>query len=229
MAMRYYTPVMFGLEKNIVHLYAQVTFDGAGIPTLNALNSKGICAVHQQSVMLTGGVVNSTTSIGTVSSFAGLYRGMTVSGTGMAGTNTIASMSASGDTITMAKQNIITGDGITLTASGGRYLFQFGSQEAMKLDTYNKLLGVQVSYDMTLASASGSLTALALAPQAPGYFVVSNLTNTVTIPKVSTSGSTDASLSLQFGSGAGNDFVAFNPVAGTTMRIQFSFCNSTAI
>ena len=234
MANRNWSTINYTLEKNTVTLYAKVTFDSSGAPILDSVSSKGIANFWKESIPLTGGVVNSTTIIGTVTSFSGLFTGMTISGSGVATTNLISSMSASGDTITMTKQNITTADGVALQASGGRYRVQFGRQissatSIAQLDTYNKLLDVSASWDMTSGSATGTMTTLQLAPNNYEVFVVSSSAfNNVTVPRTAVSGSTDASLALQFGFGKGVEFRTGDPVAGETVRLKFVFGNSTA-
>lgn len=227
MANIYATPVLFTKQNNVVILFAKVSFGATGVPTLDTTQSKGVCAVTENFVPLVGGVVNSTTVIGTVTSFARLFTGMTVTGTGVQTTNLISSMSAAGKTITMTKQNITTGDEIALLASGGQFTFQFGNKSGVNLDTYNKLLAVQASWDVTSASASGTATQLQLAPAAPQSFVLGSVAfNQRTVPGSSTSGSTDATVQLQVGFGQGTSFSAYKPVAGEVMRVMFVFGNS---
>lgn len=219
---------MFGLEKNIVHLYATVTFNPSGVPVLDTANSKGVCSILPESVVFTGSVTNSSTAIGTVSSFAGLFKGMTVTGTGVATNNTISSGISVAGGIIMTGQNIVTGD-VTLTATGGRYVVQFGSQAGVRLDTYNKLLYVKQVWDETTSSAIGTATSVALAPSAPDMFIVKNNVGVRTIPQVSTSGSSDASISVMFGTGVGTAFTATNPGTGERVKLVFAFGNSTAV
>jgi len=229
MANRYSTPVMFAMEKNVTFLYAQVLFDASGACSLVANNSKGICSVNPQSVVFTGATTASVTSVGTVSSFAGLFTGMTVTGAGIQGSTTIGTISASTDSLVLSKVASITGTSSSLIASGGRYVFQFGTQAGVKLDTYVKLLSVQTKWDESTASASGSATLAALAPEIGTDFVVSNNISVRTIPSTATTSSTDASISLQFGTGTGVNFVAKNPAAGESLRVCFTLCNSTAM
>jgi hypothetical protein len=227
MANIYGTPVMFAKQNNVVFLFARVTFGATGVPTLDTTQSKGVCAVTENYVPFTGGVVNSTTIIGTVTSFNRLFTGMTVTGTGVQTTNLISSMSGAGKTITMTKQNITTGDEVALTANGGQFTFQFGNKSGVNLDTYNKLLMVDANWDMTSASASGSGTVLQLAPAAPQMFVLGSVAfNQRSIPASSASGSTDATIQVQFGSGQGTSFSAYKPVAGESVRMLFIFGNS---
>lgn len=52
MANRLYTPVAFHLEKNVVDLFADVTFGATGAPTLVKANSKGFLSVTRTSAGL---------------------------------------------------------------------------------------------------------------------------------------------------------------------------------
>lgn len=230
MASTYGTPVAFTKEKNVWTLSARVVFNPSGVAVLDTSNSKGICAVNSESIAFTGGVVNSTTTIGSISSYAGLFPGMTITGSGVATSQVISSTmaAASTGTITVAKQNITTADEVALQATGGRYQFQFGQEAAKRLDTYVKLLGVQVSWDESTSSAIGTATSLALAPAGPEAFVVKNNISIRTIPQTTTTGSTDASISLQFGYGRGVLFNAATPQTGESCRVVFVFGNSTA-
>ena len=234
MANRNYTPVQFALEKNVVTLAARVVFNPSGVPVLDTNNSKGICAIHPESVTFTGATTNSVTSVGTVSSFAGVYPGMTVTAStgSLQATTKIANMGAD-LSIILDKQAILTGAANTLVADGGRYRFQFGSQENIRLDAYNKLLYTQVVWDMTTSSAVGSATAVALAPAAPQMFIVDNDVATLTLPRTLATQSTDCSLAVQFGfttaSATSNFFRAATPANGESCRVLFVFGNSTAI
>lgn len=227
MANTYGTTVLFAKQNNLMILFARVTFGATGVPTLDTTQSKGICSVVENFVPFTAGVVNSTSIVGTVTSFSRIFTGMTVIGSGVATSNLVSSMSATGDTITLTKQNITTADGVALTANGGQFTFQFGAQSGVRLDTYPKLLMVDASWDMTSASATGTATQAQLAPAAPNFFVIGSVAfNQRTIPYSSTSGSTDATIQVQFGNGQGTNFSAYKPVAGEAVRMMFIFGNS---
>lgn len=229
MANRYSSAVLFAMEKNLTILSARVTFDANGACALVPSSSKGFCAMNPESVTFNGTTTNSASTIGTISSFAGLFTGMTVTGStgSLQSSTTLGSLSVAGG-ITISKQAILTGAANTLTATGGRYRLQFGSLAATNLDAYAKLLDVHVAWDGSTGSAIGSATSLALAPNGPTAFVVDNKTTVRTIPATSTSGSTDCSLALQFGSGHGPAFVARTPQAGEACWIYVVFSNSTA-
>lgn len=231
MANRYYDAVAFTLEKNVVTLSANVSFGATGIPTLNTLASKGICNFAVDALAFNANSVGSSATLSSVTSFSGLYNGMTLSGS--LGTGTISSITAGSRLITLTSgTGITTTNGALVNATGGRFRVQFGQQAAKRLDTYNKLMGFQYSWDYSSASTSGGALIQAVAPNAPETFIVQNNTQVRTIPQTLTSGSTDASLVIQTGNylgGAGQNFTAANPVAGSILRLVFVFGNSTAI
>lgn len=232
MANVYGSPVAFTKEKNVWTLSARVVWGPSGTVSLNTTASKGFCAVWNESVAFTGGTTNSLTSLGTVSSFDGLFFGMAVTGPAgelQAGT-TLASFSAAGQSVVLSKQAITTDPSATYNATGGRYRFQLGTQAAQALTPFVKLLGVDVRFDVSTGSSGGTATQLQLAPSAPLSFVVDNKISVRTIPQVATSGSTDASVALQFGYGQGpvTGFVAATPADGEQATIVFILGNSTA-
>lgn len=236
MANRFGTPIMFGMEKNIVLLYARATFGSGGAVMLDTMNSKGICNIAVNTPTFTASTINSSTAIGSVSSFQGIFSGMSVKDlTNTLQTNTtIGTVAAATSSLVFNKQSITTADGDTLVASGGQYLIQFGSQAGIRLDSYFKLLEVQHSFDMTTSSAVGTATVsqvaqAQLAPQNPSMLVIRDTTRVRTIPAVSTSASSDCTLLLQFGTGSGVNFVAGPPGAGEAIRLAFVFGNSSAI
>lgn len=49
MANRYFNQFHSALEKKVVSIYAHVTFDGSGVPTLDVPNSKGVVSVTHDS------------------------------------------------------------------------------------------------------------------------------------------------------------------------------------
>ncbi len=228
MANRYNTPVVFAMEPNMVTLSAHVTFGATGVPTVDAINSKGIANVWNQSVSFTGATSSGSSTITSVSSFAGIYTGMTISGTGVAGSPTIGTISAATGSVVLSGPVGAT-TATAFNASGGRFIFQFGLNVGNRLDSYYKLLYVHTAWDETSSSASGSLTTAALAPVGGQGFLVQNNSRVRTIPATTTSGSTDCSLILQYGTGAGTSFVAANPVAGEGLRVLFVLGNSSAI
>ncbi len=229
MASTYGYPVMFTKEGNVWSLSAHVTFGATGVPSLDTKNSRGICSFAPQSLVITGTTSSGSATITSVSSFAGIYTGMSVTGTGIAASSTIGTISASTGSVVMNQPAASAQATPSLTISGGRFVMQFGQQAAQRLDAYVKLLYAHHSWDMSASSASGSIAlTAALAPAAPAMFVIANNTTVRTIPQTSTSGSTDCSLSLQFGSGVGTGFVAANPVAGEGVRILVKFGNLSA-
>lgn len=229
MAGRNFTPVMFALEKNTVQIYGRILIGSGGVPILDTNNSKGICAVGLNAVNFTGFSTNSTTTIGTVSSFAGLFSGMTVTGSAGALQATTVIGSASSLILNFSKQSIQTGGPVNFSAVGGQYIFQFGSQAGVRLDGYNKLLAFDYSWDESTSSASGSALQSALAPGATNAFVVSNSVSTRTVPPTITTNSTDCSVVVQLGVGAGVGFSAVAPSAGEVLKVNFVLGNSSAI
>lgn len=91
--------------------------------------------------------------------------------------------------------------------SAGKYTFVFGTKAGM-LDTYNKLLGVDMVLD-----ATGNAGA---APAAPNLYLVGN--------SVAVAGT--CSLQVQFTNSAGT---ATDPASGEGVYIAFTFKDSTAI
>lgn len=228
MANRDYSPVMFALEKNVVFLSAHITFDAAGAPILDTMNSKGICNVALNTTTFSGTTTSSATSVGTVSSFANLFVGMSVTGTGLQANTKIATLVPGTDSLTLDTP-VNTGTIGSLTVSGGQYVVQFGTQAGVRLDTYYKLLSITASWDETSGSATGTATQAQLAPAAPNMFMVTNKTTVRTIPATATSPNTDCTVVLQFGSGSGTSFVAANPNPGDSVRLLFVLGNSSAI
>lgn len=226
MANRYNTPVVFAMEPNMVTLSAHVTFGATGIPTVDAINSKGIANVWNQSLPFTGATSSGSSTITSVSSFLGLYTGMTISGSGVAGSPTIGTISAATGSVVLSGP---VGAGTAFNATGGRLIFQFGLNVGNRLDSYYKVLAVLNSWDESSASASGSATVAALAPASGFGFIQDNNVNQRTIPATTVSGSSDCSIILQYGQGAGVNFVAANPVAGEGLRVLFVLGNSSAI
>lgn len=230
MANRYANPVLFAMEPNLTILSARVTFGATGIPTLDTTNSKGVCNFAVDAVAFNANSVGSSATLSSVTSFAGLYNGMTLAG-GLAGT--VSSITAGSGLITLASgTGVPTTNGGILTATGGRFRLQLGTQAAVRLDTYYKLLSVNYSWDMSSSSAAGSASVQALAPAAPNVFIAQNNTRVRTIPGTATTASTDCSLVIQMGNslaGAGGNFTAKDPVAGEALRIYMVFGNSSAI
>jgi hypothetical protein len=225
MANRLLRAVDFTFEPDVVTVYAQLNFSAGGAVTYTPLNSKGICAVTPNSISITGTTTSSSPTVTSVSSFVGIYNGMTVTGTNIPANTTISSMNAAGGTITLSQN--ATGANTGLTISGGQYLIQFGQQAGVRLDTYNKLLYVDSVWDES--TNQGSLNTSAVGPGNPVVFVVGNNIAKRTIPPVGNSANTDATITLQFGSGAGSSFVAANPTSGEVLRLAIDFCRSGAI
>lgn len=226
MADRYGTAVLFSLEKNIWAVFARITFGAAGAPTLDTQNSKGFCNVALSQVAFTGTTANSSNSVTSVSSFAGLYPGMLVQDSGPTHVNQlISSFTAGSDLLTLAGN--ATGTNTGLVASGGQYTLQLGTQAGVRLDSWYKLLEFQYSWDES--GSQGGASTLALAPAAPNVFLVGNRTTIRTVPATATSGTTDCTLTFQCGTGAGTSFTsAVAPNNGDALRIACVFGNCSA-
>lgn len=223
MANRDFTPVMFGLEKNIVHLSAHITFGASGDPTLDTSNSKGFCNVARFTQAFTA-TASSTASFSAVSSFVGLYNGMIISGTNIAANSVISALNAGAGTFTSSQAS--TGVVSAVTATGG-YILQLGTRAALNLDTYVKLLGVRVLPD--LHSLPGAASTQASTPAAPEWFMIQNNISTA-IPSASSS-SLAASIVLMCGTynGAGATFKNVQPASGEGIYVQLMLGNSTAL
>lgn len=223
---RYVRPIAFAFEPDVVSIFAKVTFGASGAPTLDTNNSKGLCSFLLNTISFTGTTANASPTVSVVSSFAGLYKGMTVQDSGPTNVNqAISSFNAGGSTITLGGN--ATGTNTGLTATGGQYILQLGQQAGVRLDAYNKLLDFSYVWDQT--TAQGSASVLALAPNAPSIFIVGNTTSVRTIPGTATSAATDCTLKLQMGSGSGTSFAAAVPNNGDVLRFWIALCRSSAI
>lgn len=218
--------VNFTLQAQIVTLFGKISFGAAGAPSLDTNFSKGFCNVTAGTIAFTGTTDGSTAVVTAVSSFAGLYVGMTVTGTGVPASTTISSMSAGAGTVTLSA-NTTQAHTETLTASGGRYVVQLGQQAGVRLDTYNHLMCLTYMWDQV--PSQGNASTLALAPNAPEMFMVGNNTAVITIPGTSTSPTTDATFTIQFGSGNGTSFVAGVPNNGDAIKLTLAMARSSAI
>lgn len=249
MASEYGSPVLFTKEKNVWVLSARLTFDVNGTAALDTNNSKGFCAVWQNTPTFTAGTTASSSTIGSISSFQGLYAGMTLTVASSAAFLTVAtigSISASTDTfVTTAVNNAQSGwpqtsvpsiQFIVGSAGGatGQYILQLGQQAATRLTPWVKLLAVQHSFDMACGSCVGTAAVAQVAqqqlsPVAPSMQLIRNNTSVRTIPATLTSGSSDCSITVQFGSGGtGKNFAPAVPAPGEAVRIFLVFGNSTA-
>lgn len=243
MATGYGVPVRFTKEKNVWDLFCVLNIgSGGAINVANSVNgqpiTKGIANVWQSTPTFTGCTSSGSTTITSVSSFAGLYSGMTLSNANLPSTATIGTMSATTGSIVIqgtAATGLTGSTGSIMVAQGGQYIIQFGVAATVgsltltsRLDTWNRLLDFNVSYDCSVASAIGTATQVALAPSTSQYFVVQNNTTVKTVPTTMATASTDASLTVQFGNVGGQ---VFNPTplqAGTQIRFDFTFGNTTS-
>ncbi len=234
MANRYTTPIMFAFDKDITFVSLRAVFGANGTVALDAINSKGISYMAPDQISFVTNTVASSATTSSVTSFSGLFKGMTVTGvTSTIGTGiTISSMSAGTGAITLSSgTNVTTQQANTLIATGGRYRVQFGLTVGNRFDTYNSLTHFSYDFREITGSAAGSSATLQLYPLAADGFIVQNNVQVRTIPSTTTSGSTDASVAIQFGAyGADNNtFTAVTPAAGEVVHMYFVFRNSTAI
>lgn len=214
-------PVQFAFEPDVVSVFANLSFGAAGAVTLNQSatdSSKGLCAAAPVSTVITATTDGSTAVLTAVSSFVGLYVGMGISGAGIPAASTISSMNAGSGTITISANTTAAHAAEAVTVTGGQYVLTFGRNATLKqLDAYNKLLAMHHCWDES--GNQGSASVAALAPAALSMFVVGN----------SISNSQVATITVQFGSGAGTSFVAAVPDSGSKVRLMFSLCRSSAI
>lgn len=248
MGSEYGSPVLFTKEKNVWQLSCRFVIGANGQPVLDTNNSKGFCAVWQNTPTFTAGTTASSSVIGSVSSFKGLFSGMNLtvsSSAAFIGTATIGSFTAATDTFNVtAVNNAQSGwpqtsvPAISFVAGSagggtGQYIIQLGQQAAVRTSTYVKLLEVQHSFDMTTSSAVGTaavnqVAQAQLVPLAPAMYVIQDNTKVKTIPQVATSGSSDGTIVVQFGSGVGTAFQAKAPGPGEAIRMVFMFGNCSA-
>ncbi len=226
----YGNPVAFTKENNVWTIFAKLNFGPNGAVTLDTTQSRGLCNAAIDAVAISGATTNSSTSLSSVSSFNGLFKGMAVAGPAgeLQAATTISSVSPVTKTVVLSSQAITTDTAATYTFTGGRYRLQFGQQAAVRLDTYVKLLGMQVFWDETIGSASGNAAQIQLAPSAPVAFVIDNDISVRTVPQTLATNSTDATITLQFGTGQGpwGGFTATAPADGESCRVVFFLGNS---
>lgn len=232
MANRFARPISFTMEPDVVTLFARLTFGSSGAVTLQQgpypkAFSKGFCSATLNTQVVTATLTNTSTSVSSLSSTFGIFNGMSVTGTGVPSSATISSVNPSAATATLSSAATASGTE-TLTFSGGQYLLQLGSQAGVRLDTYNHLLGMSYVWDENAnnTAASGSSPA---APAAPNCFILTDSVAIRTIPATASSANTDASLLLQFGTGAGSSFTAVVPDSGSVLRLVLQLGRSSAI
>lgn len=221
--------VNFTKEGNVVTLFANVTFGASGAAVLDTNNSMGICSFGASNTLFNGNTTASSTTVSSVTSFSNLFNGMTVTGSGstvQAGT-TISSMTAGASSLVLSQVAAATQGANPLVASGGQYIVQFGTIAALNLTPFVKLLDFGWSIDNSVGSAAGSSTLLQVTPNIDKIFITDNNSNIRTIPTTAASSLTDASLTLQMGTGLGGTFTAVNPTPATKMRFMFTFGNLT--
>lgn len=216
MANRNFTPVLFGLEKNLVLLGAHITFGANGAPTLDAINSKGFLSVAQFSTSFTA-TASTTASFTAVSNFTDLYNGMTISGTNIAASSIISAINAGAGTFTSS--NASTGVVSAVTATGG-YTLSLGAliQNSPRRDTYAKLIDLDIISD--LSGLQGGASTQAGTPAAPSWFMIQN--------NVANGSLANVVLMCGTMNGAGATFKAVQPASGEGIYVRMLLCNSTA-
>lgn len=246
MASTYGTPVLFTKEKNVWILSARIVFGANGSAVLDTTASKGFCSVQQVTPTFTAGTNGSSSLLGSVSSFQGLFSGMNLtiaSSLAIISTATIGSITAANAALNKfavtAANNAQNGwpqfdtPSVTFIAGSGgggtgQYILQLGQQAATRLDTYNKILMVKHDFDTTTGSTIGGVGQQQLAPLAPSMVLIQNKIPVKTVPPTLATNSTDASITVQFGSGTGANFQALAPAAGEAVRVVLMLGNSTA-
>lgn len=244
MATGYGVPVRFTKEKNVWDLFGVFNVgSGGALNVANSINgqpiTKGIANVWQNTPTFSGVTSSGSATITSVSSFAGIFSGMALLNAANIPLGvTVGTISAATGSIVIngGFASGLTGStGALMVVSGGQYIFQFGVAATVgsltltsRLDTYNRVLDFNVSYDCSVSSAIGTAVQQAAFPATSQYFVVANNTTVKTVPPTTQTSSTDASLVVQFGNGIGTAFVPAVPQAGTLIRTDFTFGNTTS-
>lgn len=248
MATGYGTPVRFTKEKNVWDLFLAVNVgSGGALNVAQSVNNqpiaKGIANIWQNTPTFNGVTSSGSTTITSVSNFAGIFTGMPILNSTIPTGATVGTISPSTGSIvitgTPAGPTFTGSTGALMTVSGGQYIIQFGVATTSsgtgtytnRLDTYNRLLDFNVSYDCSTGSSIGTAAQQALSPSTSQYFIVQNNINVKTVPPTQATSSTDASIIVQFGNASGPIGAGFTPgipQAGTVMRFDFTFGNTTA-
>ena len=218
MADRDFCPLAYTMEKKVVTLSAHVTFGANGVPTLDAINSKGFLSAALLVKSFTA-TASSTASFTAVSDFTNLYQGMVLTGTNIPASTTI-SASINGPAGTFTASQASTGVVSAVKATGG-YVLRLGKQlqNGASLDVYNKILGVSILPDLSALSGGAAVTALA--PAAPTWFMIGNTV-------ASGTASTGASITLMCGTMSAGVVTFVPPASGEGIYVKVLLCNSTA-
>lgn len=226
-------PVLFTFEADVCQLFANLVFGAAGAVTLSqgpypGRFSKGFCAAALNTITSAASTTSTSTSV-TGLSLAGVYNGMSVTGTGIPASTTVSAVNPAAGTLTLSNAATATGTP-TLSFFGGQYVLQLGRQAGVQLDTYNHLLGLSHSWDentpnLALAGSSPA------SPAAPAMFIVRSRVAIRTVPASGNSANTDATITIQFGTftGAGGTFTATVPATGEVCRLVAALTRSGAI
>lgn len=219
-------PVHFAFEADVVSVFANIQFGAAGAPSFvigtttqsnNVPTNKGLCNIALKVITATATTDGTTAVLTAVSSFAGLYNGMNVTGTGIAANSHIVSMNPGAGTITLNNNTTAAGT-VTISISGGQYVLTFGSNFSQgRLDTYVRLLAISALWNED--GLQGGASTGASAPAAPFMFIVNN--------SVAVAGS--ASITIQLGTLSGATFVAAAPANGEKLKLGIQLTRSSAI
>lgn len=233
MANVYGTAVNFTKELNVWTLGAQLVFGPNGAVSFNTAQQKGFCAINPESVVFTGATTNSTTTLSSVSSFDGIFAGMTITGPAgeLQASTVVSSWTAATAILTLSKQAITTDTAATYNATGGRYRLQLGTLAGVNLTPFVKVLGMSVIQDLSSGSASGAYGIAQVSNPAPVAFIIDNKISLRTIPTTQATNSTDSSIAIQFGYGVGpgTGFIAQSPADGTKVNVLLTLGNSTGV
>lgn len=220
-------PVCFAFEPDVVSVFALISFGSTGAPTLNTTQCKGICNITRKTISITGDIANTSPTVSNVSSFAGLYVGMSITGTGIPAATTISAMTPGSGTITLSQNATATTATLAISVAGGQYVIQLGRQAGVQLDTYNKLLALSHNWDES--GLQGGASTAASSPAAPAMILIGNQTAVRTVPPTVAGNLTDATITVQFGTLSGATFVAADPATGEKVRLSVKLCRSGAV
>lgn len=248
MATGYGVPVQFTKEKNVWDLFGKFNIGSGGAINVGVVQTnagpqtinKGFANVWQNTPTFTAVTASGSSTITSVSTFFGLFSGMAITNANITTGLTVGTISvATGSIILNGTGSPATGftgsTGGIFVASGGQYILQFGVSQTIgsltnnsRLDTYNRLLNFVVTYDSTTASAMGTATQQQLPPNSDTCFIVRNLITTKTIPTTTTTASTDASITVQFGTITNVGFTPSVLPPGLEFKAKVTLGNTTA-
>ena len=232
MANRLGRPIAFTLEPNVFSLFCHLTFGSAGAVTLDQGPypqpfSKGFCNASLNVITSPSATTSNSTAVTGLTTLAGVFNGMSVTGTGIQAGTTVSAVDPAAGTLTLSQVATATGTP-TLSFSGGQYIIQLGTQAGVRLDTWCHLLGLSHIWDEATPNAALAGASPA-SPAAPSMFLVKSNVAVRTIPGTSASQLTDASFTIQFGTFSAGTFLAANPASGEVCRLTAMLSQSGAI